>query len=132
MVRLQSDLVEVMLATIEGRLDEMELHWDPRVAVCVVLASEGYGWKPDEQVKKGVEIVGLEEAAKVPDVQVFHAGTALANGKLVTSGGRVLGVTALGDTLEEARKKAHEAIGKIRFEGMQWRKDIGVKTAKGR
>jgi phosphoribosylamine--glycine ligase len=132
MVRLQSDLVEVMLATIEGRLDEMELRWDPRVAVCVVLASEGYGWKPDEQVKKGVEIVGLEEAAKVPDVQVFHAGTALANGKLVTSGGRVLGVTALGDTLEEARKKAHEAIGKIRFEGMQWRKDIGVKTAKGR
>jgi phosphoribosylamine--glycine ligase len=132
MVRLQSDLVEVMLATIEGRLDEMELRWDPRVAVCVVLASEGYGWKPDEQVKKGVEIVGLEEAAKVPDVQVFHAGTALADGKIVTSGGRVLGVTALGDTLEEARKKAHEAIGKIRFEGMQWRKDIGVKSAKGR
>jgi phosphoribosylamine--glycine ligase len=132
MLRLQSDLVEVMLATIEGRLDEMELRWDPRVAVCVVLASEGYGWKPDEQVKKGVEIVGLEEAAKVPDVQVFHAGTALADGKIVTSGGRVLGVTALGDTLEEARKKAHEAIGKISFEGMQWRKDIGVKSAKGR
>lgn len=132
MVRLQSDLVEVMLATIDGKLDEVELRWDPRVAVCVVLASEGYGWKPDEQVKKGAEIFGLEEAGKVADVQVFQAGTALAGGKLVTNGGRVLGVTALGDTLEEARKKAHEAIGKIRFEGMQWRKDIGVKTGKGR
>jgi phosphoribosylamine--glycine ligase len=130
MVRLKSDLVEVMLATVEGKLDEVTLEWDPRVAVCVVLASEGYGWKPDEQVKKGVEIFGVEEAGKVEGVQVFHAGTAMAGGKLVTSGGRVLGVTALGETLEAARGKAQEAIGKIRFEGMQWRKDIGVRSGR--
>jgi phosphoribosylamine--glycine ligase len=127
MVRLKSDLVEVMLATVEGRLDQITLEWDTRTAVCVVLASEGYGWKPDDQVRKGVEITGLEEAGKVADTVVFHAGTAMKEGKLVTSGGRVLGVTSLGATLAEARRKAHEAIGKIHFEGMQWRKDIGGK-----
>lgn len=128
MMRLKTDLVEVMLATIEQRLDKVSLEWDPRSAVCVVLASEGYGWKPDDQVKKGVEITGLDEANKMPDTVVFHAGTAMKDGKLVTNGGRVLGVTSLGDTLEQARAKAHAAIGKIHFAGMQWRKDIGAKA----
>ncbi len=91
----------------------------------VMLASEGYGWKPDDQVKKGVEIFGVEEAGRMIDVMVFQGGTAMVDGKLVTSGGRVMTVTALGDSVEDARRKAHEAIGKIRFEGMQWRRDIG-------
>jgi phosphoribosylamine---glycine ligase len=127
MVRLKSDLVDVMLATVEGRLDQITLEWDSRTAVCVVLANEGYGWKPDDQVKKGVEITGLEEAAKIADTVIFHAGTAIKEGKLVTNGGRVLGVTSLGSTLAEARQKAHDAIAKIHFDGMQWRKDIGLK-----
>ncbi len=135
MMRLKSDLVEVMLATVEQRLDQITLEWDQRTAVCVVLASEGYGWKPDDQVKKGVEITGLEAAAKTApasDLQIFHAGTALKDGKLVTAGGRVLGITALGDTLEAARATAHAAIEKIHFEGMQYRKDIGSKVAKSK
>ena len=130
MMRLQSDLVEVMLATVDQKLDEVTLQWDPRTAVTVVVASEGYGWKPDEQVKKGVEITGLEEAAKVKDVMIFHGGTAKEGGKLVTAGGRVLSVTALGDSIEDARNKAHEAIGKIHFDGMQYRKDIGAKSTR--
>jgi len=129
MMRLKSDLVRVMLATVEGKLDQITLEWDQRTAVCVVLASEGYGWKPDDQVKKGVEITGLDAAAKVPETVVFHAGTALKDGRLVTSGGRVLGVTSLGATLAEARERAQEAVGRIHFTGMQWRKDIGAKAA---
>jgi phosphoribosylamine--glycine ligase len=128
MMRLKSDLVAVMMATVEGKLDQITLEWDSRTSVCVVLASEGYGWKPDDQVRKGVEITGLEAAAKVPETVVFHAGTTMKDGKLVTSGGRVLGVTSLGKTLGEARKRAEEAIAKIHFEGMQWRKDIGAKS----
>ncbi len=124
MMRLQSDLVEIMLATIDQKLDAATLTWDPRTAVSVVVASEGYGWKPDDQVKKGVPITGLDEAAKVPDVLIFHGGTTMQNGKLVTSGGRVLTITALGNSIEDARVKAHQAIAKIHFEGMQYRKDI--------
>jgi phosphoribosylamine--glycine ligase len=132
MMRLQSDLVEIMLATIDGKLDQVTLKWDPRTAVCVVLASEGYGWKPDDQVKKGVEITGLDEAAKVKDVMIFHSGTAKVGNKLVTAGGRVLGVTALGHSVEDARNKAHEAIAKIHFDGMQYRKDIGAKAIRAK
>ncbi|MCL2647500.1 MAG: phosphoribosylamine--glycine ligase [Phycisphaerales bacterium] len=131
MMRLKSDLVEVMLATVEQKLDQITLKWDPRTAVCVVLASEGYGWKSDDQVTKGVEITGLDAASKQPDVMIFHGGTAMKSGKLVTSGGRVLGVTALGDSVPDARAKAAAAIEKIHFAGMQWRKDIGAK-AKGK
>ena len=130
MMRLQSDLVEIILATVDQKLDEATLQWDPRTAVTVVLASEGYGWKPDDQVKKGVEITGLDEAAKVKDVMIFHGGTAKEGGKLVTAGGRVLSVTALGDSIEDARNKAHEAINKIHFDGMQYRKDIGAKSSR--
>jgi phosphoribosylamine--glycine ligase len=128
MMRLKSDLVEVMLSTIDQKLDQITLEWDPRTAVAVVLASEGYGWKPDDQVKKGVLITGLDEAAKTQDVQIFHGGTALKGGQLVTSGGRVLTITALGDSVEDARAKALQAISKIHFEGMQYRKDIGAKS----
>ena len=130
MMRLKSDLVQVMLATIDQKLDQVTLEWDHRPAVCVVLASEGYGWKPDDQVKKGVEITGLEDAGRLPDTVIFHGGTALKDGKLVTSGGRVLGVTTLAATLEEARSRAAQAIAKIHFDGMQWRKDIGAKTGR--
>jgi phosphoribosylamine---glycine ligase len=128
LLRLKSDLVAVMMATVEGKLDQVTLEWDPRTAVCVVLASEGYGWKPDDQVRKGVEITGLDAAAQVPDTVVFHGGTALKEGRLVTSGGRVLGVTSLGKTLAEARSRAEAAIAKIHFDGMQWRRDIGAKS----
>lgn len=127
MMRLQSDIVEIMMATVDRKLDSITLKWDTRTAVCVVLASEGYGWKPDNQVRKGVEITGLDKAAKLKDVVVFHAGTKLEGGKIVTSGGRVLGVTALGNDLEDARKKAYEACELIHFDGMQYRKDIGKK-----
>jgi len=131
MMRLKSDIVEVMLATIDQKLDEVTLEWDSRTAVAVVVASEGYGWKPDDQVTKGVEITGLEAAGKTADVQIFHGATTLsAEGKLVTSGGRVLTVTALGDSVEDARNKAHEAISHIHFAGMQYRKDIGARQGK--
>ncbi len=127
MMRLQSDIVEIMLATVDRKLDSITLKWDERTAVCVVLASEGYGWKSDKEVRKGVEITGLDAAAKLKDVVVFHAGTKSEGGKIVTSGGRVLGVTALGDNLEDARKKAYAACELIHFDGMQYRKDIGKK-----
>jgi phosphoribosylamine--glycine ligase len=95
--------------------------------VGVVLASEGYGWKPDDQVKRGVEIAGVDDAGAMPDVMVFHSGTDLKDGKLITSGGRVLCVCALGDDLSSARKKAYAAVNKIHFSGMQFRRDIGAK-----
>jgi phosphoribosylamine--glycine ligase len=125
LMRLKTDLVEVMLACIDGKLDGMTLSWKPQTAVCVVLASEGYGWKPDDQVVRGVPITGIQEAAAMPDVQVFHAGTAMRDGQLVTSGGRVLGVCALGENLGDARGKAYAAAAKIHFPGMQFRADIG-------
>ncbi|MGC8624868.1 MAG: phosphoribosylamine--glycine ligase, partial [Phycisphaerae bacterium] len=128
LLRLETDIVEVMLACIEGKLDDITLTWKPQTAVCVVLASEGYGWKPDNQVVRGVSITGIEAAAALPDVQVFHAGTAIKDGQLVTSGGRVLGVCALGDNLSDARKKAYGAAAEIHFPGMQYRPDIGGRS----
>ncbi len=125
LMRLETDLVEVMLACIDGKLDGITLRWKPQTAVCVVLASEGYGWKPDDQVVRGVPITGIQEAAAMPDVQVFHAGTTMKDGQLVTSGGRVLGVCALGVDLRDARDKAYAAAGRIHFPGMQLRPDIG-------
>jgi phosphoribosylamine---glycine ligase len=130
MLRLQSDLVEIMLATIDRKLDSINLTWDPRPAICVVLASDGYGWKPDDQVKKGVPISGLADAAKLKDVQIFHGGTTSHAGQVLTAGGRVLGVTAIADTLDLAREKAYAAVKLIHFEGMQFRKDIGDKITK--
>lgn len=125
MMRLQSDLVDVLEAAAEGRLDEINpMRWDPRPAVCVVMASEGY----PGSYTKGHPIRGLEEAAKLADVKVFHAGTQLSDGVPVSSGGRVLGVTALGDTISQAKLKAYTAVKCIRWDGAWCRKDISDKA----
>jgi phosphoribosylamine--glycine ligase len=121
MLRLKSDLLDLIEATLDGRLSEAKPVWDDRAAVCIVLASGGY----PGPIEKGKEIYGIEAAASDPDVVIFHAGTVLKDGKLLTNGGRVLGVTALGTTLQEARAKAYTAADKISFEGMQLRRDIG-------
>ncbi len=123
--RLKSDLVEVMRSVIEGRLAEVELEWSDDVAVSVVLASGGY---PGEY-EKGKVIEGVADAEAVEGVTVYHAGTALdEEGRLVTSGGRVLNVTALAPTFEQARDRAYEAVSRISFDGMQYRTDIGTKA----
>jgi len=126
LARLKSDLFEVIEAAMEGQLHKIELEWDPRAAVCVVLASEGY----PKSYKKGMEIHGLDACLHMEDVFVFHAGTRMINGRFVTDGGRVLGVTALGDTIEQAIERAYEAVEKISWEGMHYRKDIGQKALK--
>ncbi len=123
--RLEDDLVEVALSAVEGRLVE-ELHWRPETSICVVLASKGYPGK----YEKGKVITGIEEAEKVPTVVVFHAGTTVKDGKLVTNGGRVLNVTALGKDIVEARERAYEAVKRIHFDGMHYRTDIGLKAVK--
>ncbi len=119
--RLKNDLVEVCEACIEGRLDEIELSFEDNAAVCVILASEGY---PDKY-EKGYEIQGLESFGGKDDYIVFHAATKTENGKILTNGGRVLGVTAIGKDLKEARKKAYEAADKIYFKNKYMRRDIG-------
>ncbi len=126
LMRLKTDLLDVVEAALEGRLKELDLEWDARAAVCVVLASGGYPGK----YEKGKVIEGLEDVEKMEDVMVFHAGTALKDGKFVTAGGRVLGVTALGATIKEAIDRAYEAVSKIHWEGMHYRKDIGQKALK--
>ncbi len=125
LMRLQSDLVDVLEATVDGQLDELApLVWDPRPAVCVVMASEGY----PGNYERGLPIRGLDEAARLPNVKVFHAGTALVGGQVVTSGGRVLGVTALGDTIPAAKLQAYTAVKAIRWKGAWCRKDISDKA----
>jgi len=126
LMRWRGDLAEVMLATIEGRLDEVTLRWDERPAVCVVMASGGY---PGDY-PKGKEITGIAQAEQLEEVKVFQGGTARKEGRLVTSGGRVLGVTATGQTIAEAQQRAYEAVGKIHFEGAYWRRDIAAKAVK--
>ena len=123
MMRLKSDLMEVMLAVADGRLDEVELKWDPRPALSVVATSRGYPGK----YTTGVPISGIAKADALPDVKVFHSGTKFdADGKSVlTDGGRVLSVTALGNTIAEAQFRAYEAMKLIDFEGMHYRRDIG-------
>jgi len=129
LMRLKSDLLDVLEATVDGRLDEISpLQWDPRPAVCVVMASQGY---PGEY-EKGRPIRGLEEAARLPDVKVFHAGTTAVDGQIVTSAGRVLGVTALGNTISAAKLQAYTAVKCIRWEGAWCRKDISDKALKAR
>jgi len=124
LMRLQSDLLEVFLAVCEARLEDVFLRWDPRPAVCVVMASGGY---PDDY-QKGKVITGLKEAEELSDVVVFHAGTQQRNGDVVTSGGRVLGVTALGANIAAAKARAYEAVGRIHFEGAYCRHDIADKA----
>lgn len=122
--RLENDLVEVLEASVNGTLNRLELKWSPQVAVCVVMASGGY----PGSYAKGKVIQGLEAAATLPDTKVFHAGTAMKNGRIVTCGGRVLGVTAWAKDLPGARAKAYAAADQIQFEGAQIRHDIGAKA----
>jgi phosphoribosylamine--glycine ligase len=118
--RLKTDLIDIVKAVIKGNLIHTEIEWKEETAVCVVMASDGY----PGHYEIGKPIKGLEEAEQKGSI-VFHAGTAVKNDAIVTSGGRVLGVTALGKEIHDARQKAYEAISQIHFEGMHYRKDIG-------
>ncbi|MCX5636345.1 MAG: phosphoribosylamine--glycine ligase, partial [Planctomycetota bacterium] len=124
LMRLKSDLLQVCLAVCDGTLEDITLRWDPRPAVCVVMASGGY---PGDY-QKGKKITGFQEAGQLKDVIVFHAGTKSQNGDIITDGGRVLGVTALGQTIADAKAKAYEAVDKIKFEGAYCRRDIADKA----
>ena len=127
--RLESDLLDVMLAVAEGRPDDISLQWADKWAVTVVLASEGY----PRAYEKGKVISGVDDADALDDVKVYHAGTAVnADGELVTAGGRVLNVTAMGNTFQEARELAYKACGLISFDGKQNRSDIGERAIRGR
>ncbi|MBL6764060.1 MAG: phosphoribosylamine--glycine ligase [Verrucomicrobiae bacterium] len=121
--RLENDLLELLLASREGRLGEVTMRWKPEVAVCVVMASGGY----PQSYEKGKEIDGIAEADALPDTKVFHAGTKFSDGRVVTNGGRVLGVTAWRGDLASARDAAYAAVAKIRFEGAHVRSDIAAK-----
>ncbi|MFP5277346.1 MAG: phosphoribosylamine--glycine ligase [Acidobacteriota bacterium] len=121
LLRLQSDLVEALEACVEGRLAESEMRWMPGASACVVASSAGY----PGSYRTGFPITGLAAAAQVPGVEVFHAGSAQVNGHLLTAGGRVLAVSAVGDTLQQALDRAYQAMGEIQFEGMYYRRDIG-------
>ncbi len=121
--RLKTDFLEIINAVIDERLDEIDILWEDNACVCVVAASGGYPVK----YEKGYEIKGLEKLAELDDVMVFHAGTDIKDGKLVTSGGRVLGVTAKAKDLDSAIKRAYSAISEIEFKDMHYRRDIGIK-----
>lgn len=118
---LETDLVEVMLACLEGTLNRLEIKWARQASACVVAASEGYPGR----YRAGMEISGIEQAKSLPQVEVFQAGTALKDGRLVTAGGRVLCVSARGADLDQALQRAYEAMGRINFSGMHYRRDIG-------
>jgi phosphoribosylamine--glycine ligase len=124
LTRLENDLVELLDASASGTLDKIELKWKPEASVCVVMASGGY----PGNYEKGKPIRGLDEAAQIPNVKVFHAGTALQDRQIVTNGGRVLGVTALGKDLKSAQAAAYAAVGKIHFDGAHFRRDIAAKA----
>jgi len=124
--RLKTDLLEILLSIVDCRLSIISLDWDPRSAVCVVLASGGY----PGSYKKGQEITGLENARDLDDVIIFHAGTTLKDGKTVTAGGRVLGVVGLGETIRHAIDRSYLAVKLINFKDMHYRKDIGRKALK--
>lgn len=119
--RLKTDLVDICEAVIDERLDDLNIEWYDGAAACVVMASGGYPVK----YKKGIEIKGLDDKGQVDGATVYHAGTKYENGKFYTSGGRVLGITAVAPTLDEALKKAYSAVDKISFEGAHYRRDIG-------
>ena len=119
---LKTDLFEILMACVEGKLSEVKIEWEEGYAVCVVLASKGYPGK----CKVGHPISGTEEAEKVPGVKIFHAGTIFKNGQFITAGGRVLYVTATGKTLRGARNRAYRAVKLIHFKDMQYRKDIAL------
>jgi phosphoribosylamine--glycine ligase len=124
MVRLQDDLLPLLHAVARGERLPSAVRWRPEAAVCVVMASGGY----PEDYQTGKPIGGIEEAERLAGITVFHAGTALAEGRPVTAGGRVLGVTAVGADIPAAVARAYEAVATIRFEGMHFRRDIGRKA----
>lgn len=125
--KMESDILPILMACIEGSLNEIkEIKWRQGVSVCVVIASRGYPYKPE----KGFVINGLDELKNRKDIMVFHAGTKKDGNRFITSGGRVLGVTAIGDSYADAIRKAYDAVSCINFEGMQYRKDIGAKALK--
>jgi phosphoribosylamine--glycine ligase len=122
--RLENDLLDLLEACVDGALGSIQLRWSPETAVCVVMAAAGYPGTP----AKGATIHGLDEAGAAANTKVFHAGVAAQGGALVTAGGRVLGVTAWGTGLSQAKTRAYEAVSKIRFDGAQFRTDIGAKA----
>ena len=123
LMRLQTDILDIMNAVIDKKLDSIEIEWSDKASVCVVIASGGY---PDKYTT-GQSIKGLEDFNNMNDVVVFHAGTKFDGGNIVTAGGRVLGVTAIGVDLKNTIDKAYDGLNRISFEGMQYRKDIGRK-----
>jgi phosphoribosylamine--glycine ligase len=124
MMRLKSDLFDVLMYATEGTLDQVELQWDRRTALGVVMAAAGYPLDP----RKGDAVTGLP--AEASDAMVFHAGTTLRDAELVTAGGRVLCVTALGDSVKQAQHRAYEVLEGIHFDGAQCRRDIGHRAIK--
>ena len=124
LTRLKTDLIDIFEAQTNHTLNSLDIEWDERPSLCVVMASGGY----PGAYQKGKEITGLNEAAEIDDVTVFHAGTKLDNGNVLTSGGRVLGVTGLGETIAQAQEKAYEAVKKIHFKDVHYRTDIGYKA----
>ncbi len=124
LMRMKGDIVPILEACIHGNLSKLRIEWDPRTAVCVVMASGGY---PGDY-EKGKVIRGLDEVSRMKDLFVFHAGTALKDGQVVTSGGRVLGVTGVGEGIERAIDRTYEAVKRISWEGVHYRKDIGFKA----
>jgi phosphoribosylamine--glycine ligase len=122
MLRLESDIVEILLATLAGNVLEKEVLWTKKPSGCVVLASGGYPTK----YEKGKQVEGLKEAADIPGITIFHAGTEFKDGKYYTSGGRVMGVCASEETLADTMNKIYEAIGKVSFDAMHYRRDIGA------
>ncbi|MGZ8938339.1 MAG: phosphoribosylamine--glycine ligase, partial [Limisphaerales bacterium] len=124
LVRLENDLLDLLEASVDQTLAQHELKWRPEAAVCVVMASGGY---PGDYAK-GLSINGIAEAENIAGVKVFHAGTSIKDGKLVTAGGRVLGVTALGTTIRSARDAAYRAVEKIQFARAQFRTDIAARA----
>jgi phosphoribosylamine--glycine ligase len=126
LMRLKSDLYDVLMHACDGTLDRVELQWDRRVALGVVMAAHGYPRSP----RKGDAIRGLPPPDKLEDVHVFHAGTQAHEGRIVTSGGRVLCVTALGESVRTAQQRAYDVLSEIHFDGAQFRQDIGHRAIK--
>jgi phosphoribosylamine--glycine ligase len=126
LMRLESPLMDALEACIDGRLAEISLQWTPGASACVVASSAGY----PGSYKSGFPITGLDSAARIPGVQVFHSGSARKEDQLVTAGGRVLGVTAVAASLQEALARAYQAMEEIQFEGIYYRRDIGHRALK--
>jgi phosphoribosylamine--glycine ligase len=124
LMRMKSDIIPVIEAAIDGKLNEIKLEWYDEATVCVVMASGGY----PKSYEKGYEITGIEDAEKSENIKVFHAGTKIENGKLINSGGRVLGVTARHKDLKVAIQDAYKAVEKINWKDVFYRKDIGKKA----